>query len=300
MNINRYAKKLKKRILNIILIQKWYIKFTRKKAPDFMIIGAMKAGTTSLYQYLSGHPDLICSTIKEPSFFSWKHGNGINEYLRYFPGKKKIKEKLVFEASATYLHHPKSAIRIKQLIPNSKLIIILRDPIERAISHFNYYSSKTSLFAKNNPLSIENREIRQAFLEDINGAEKEWNKQYCRFSRYGEQIQRFYNLFESNKILVLDFEELQNYPKEILNKISNFLDIDPTYFETYRKTSNKMTSAESFDPKKKKELNIYNSQEYSIELPSDLKKELINFYKEDISLLLTLSKTNFSWSKLYK
>lgn len=264
-----------------------------------MLIGAMKSGTTSIYQYLSGHPNLYCTSEKEPSYFSWRYRLGLKEYLKHFPKKSDLEDKLVFDASVTYLHDPKSALRIKKLLPNTKFIVVLRDPIERAISHFYYYSSNTSVFAKNNPLTIEKRTIEKAFRDDLLKTDVVWNKQYCKLSLYGKQLKQFYNLFNDKNILVLDFGELQNNPKEILLKISSFLDIDTKYFESFYNTENKIESEKSFQPEKTKTFNIYNAQNYSVELPNDLKKELIDFYKNDIELLKRLTHINFLWEKTY-
>ena len=276
-----------------------YIKLNKKKLPDFLIIGAMKSGTTSLYQYLIGHPEILGSAEKEPSYFSWKYNVGIHNYLSFLPDKKKSKGKLVFEASATYLHDPLASKRIKQILPNVKIIAILRDPIERAISHYYYHSNPKSNYAKKNPESLEKRDVENAFLDDINRITKIWDKQYCHFSLYGEQLKSYYELFDNNKILVLDFEMLSKNPREILLRISDFLEIAPSYFSLFKQTDNKIDSVNSFTSVKKKELSIYNAQNYSINISQELENKLLDFFKKDVSQLIDLTHVNFHWSKRY-
>ena len=115
--------------------------------PDFFIVGAPKAGTTSLYFYLEQHPEIFMSAVKETNYFSYEatvkqnlyyNERGINdweEYLKLFSeaGKKKA----IGEASVSYLFYPEVAEAIKAKFPEGKIIIMLRNPVERALSHYN-------------------------------------------------------------------------------------------------------------------------------------------------------------------
>ena len=109
----------------------------RRTLPDFIIIGAQKCGTTSLYFYLSQHPQLLPSSIKEVHFFD-RGGNpmmntfqkGPSWYRSHFPYQK------TFEASPSYIFHPLVPRRIFELVPDVKIIALLRNPTERAIAHF--------------------------------------------------------------------------------------------------------------------------------------------------------------------
>src|SRR3954470_20343881 len=84
------------------------IKNSKRKSPDFMIIGVAKAGTTSLFQYLSHHPAIMVPDVKEPKYFDNKQEFGLRWYLRNFPSKKEAEGKLTFEASASYLYKRQS------------------------------------------------------------------------------------------------------------------------------------------------------------------------------------------------
>ena len=109
--------------------------------PDFIIIGAAKSGTTTLYQYLCRHPQIYMSTPKEPDFFSldMNYHKGIEWYESLFDGAKP--EQICGEASTTYSRwhqHPKAAERISQYLPKVKLIYIMRHPVDRAYSFYAY------------------------------------------------------------------------------------------------------------------------------------------------------------------
>ena len=112
--------------------------------PDFLIIGAARSGTTSLYQYLTEHPSIIPGVGKEIYFFDKKFKKGINWYKSFFPTKfsmaiikNKQKTKCITgEATPRYLHYPHAPKRIFEFLPKIKLIVLLRNPIDRAYSHY--------------------------------------------------------------------------------------------------------------------------------------------------------------------
>ena len=98
--------------------------------PGFLIIGAQKSGTTTLFAMLGTHPQLTRPTDKEVHYFSLHYERGEAWYRRHFKGE------IAFEASPYYIFHPAAPERIRATIPNAKLIAILRDPVQRSISHY--------------------------------------------------------------------------------------------------------------------------------------------------------------------
>ena len=109
--------------------------------PNFLIIGAMKSGTTALYYYLEQHPEIYMSPVKEPNFFSSQERENaagavarIGNYRDLFRGVSG--ETAIGEASHSYLYEPGAAAEIRRYAPEAKLIAILRNPIDRAYSHF--------------------------------------------------------------------------------------------------------------------------------------------------------------------
>ena len=114
--------------------------------PNFFIIGAAKCGTTSLYDYLTQHPCIHSSLTKEPRYFDKYYYRGLNWYKTHYPSslKKwvatKIKKKpfVVVDATPRYLDHPHTPDRIKEIVPSAKFVVLLRNPIDRAYSHYWY------------------------------------------------------------------------------------------------------------------------------------------------------------------
>ena len=121
------------------------------RLPNFFIVGAAKAGTTSLYYYLKQHPEIFMSPVKEPNFFCYHEAievinffrfkeddiSTLDDYLALF--RKVNKEKAIGEASTQYLFFPSTAHNIKKMIPHAKMIILLRDPVSRAFSSYLFH-----------------------------------------------------------------------------------------------------------------------------------------------------------------
>ena len=162
-----------------------------RKLPNFLIIGVPKAGTTSLYYWLKQHPEVYMSPIKEPHYFSQignkDHITDWDDYLRLFEGVKD--EKIIGEASTSYFHFYEKAIPLikNKLGKNVKLLLILRNPIERAWSHYQYYiklgrernSPKIALSRfytlKNDPWGLEQPYLELGFYSS---AIKNWQDEF--------------------------------------------------------------------------------------------------------------------------
>jgi hypothetical protein len=200
------------------------------KMPNFLIIGAPRSGTTTLHEELKRHPQVFMSSIKEPLFFTVegesepfrgpRDNQGIRDlktYCSLFSGVRD--EKAIGEVSPLYLYSQKAPYRIKHHIPNVKLIAILRNPIDRAYSHFLHHKL----------LGYENLDD---FREAINAEEERerngWSPFwfYRKMGLYSEQIARYLSLFRSDQIRVFLFEDLQRNPKELIKSIVQFLDLD--------------------------------------------------------------------------
>ncbi len=196
---------------------------------DFFIVGAPKAGTTSLYHYLNEHPQVEMSSQKEPDYFSDK---AINEQGMYY-GKNRVntldkyeslfvqKESVVYgEGSVSYLFYDNVAEDIKKYNPNAKIIIMLRNPIERAFSHF-LMDYRLGL-------------IRDSFENVIANKSKHKNahlfyQQYIEVSKYTTQIQRYLDFFEKDSILFIDYDDFKKNVSETVDKVYNFLNISTDF-----------------------------------------------------------------------
>ena len=196
---------------------------------DFFIVGVPKAGTTSLYHYLSEHPQVEMSSQKEPDYFSDK---AINEQGMYYT-KNRVnslakyeslfvqKESVVYgEASVSYLFYENVAEDIKKYNPNAKIIIMLRNPIERAFSHY-LMDYRLGLISD----SFENIIAKKSKHKNAHL----FYQQYIEVSKYATQIQRYLDFFEKENILFIDYEDFKKNVSKTVGKVYSFLNISAEF-----------------------------------------------------------------------
>ena len=201
-----------------------------RSQPDFLVVGVMKGGTTSLFRYLSQHPDVLPPFRKEIKYFDCNYFKGSAWYRAHFPLKKKFTNgsKLTGEATPYYIFHPTSHERIASAVPQAKIIIILRNPIDRAYSHYQHM-----LRVGREPLSFE--DAIAAEPERLAGeAEKiaadpryptfmHLQYSYLGRSAYLAQIKRWHALFPKEQVLILQSENLYTKTAETMEKVQDFL-----------------------------------------------------------------------------
>jgi len=255
--------------------------------PDFIIIGAQKSGTTSLYDLVSKHPGVIPPRHKELHYFSTsKYGWGTRWYRLNFPTKlekgilkKKLHHQVITgEATPNYILHPNTKKRIKNLIPKAKIIVILRNPVDRAYSHYNHNVRR----------KLENLSFEEAIQEKRFEGEEDkiyddkfyeasnYNMySYLLRGRYAEQLEDWFKIFKKDQILVVSFEEFIKIPNKVLNEIFEFLEL-PRY--------------------EQKNISKLNIGEYH-SMDPQTRKFLIEYYKPDKEKLYKLLNRKFDWDK---
>jgi len=192
--------------------------------PNFFIIGAPKAGTSSLYSYLKDVPRIYMSPIKEPRFFNKNIPKNSNlhvikdkkKYLHLF--EKVTDEKIIGEASPSYLGDPDAPHLIHEVSPHAKILISLRDPVERLIS--DYFMFKRLGRMKS---SFENIFIKK----ECTNKEKDLANQRFKIGLYFENIKRYFDVFGRDQVKVIIFEEFVNDEKSTILEILKFLEIEP-------------------------------------------------------------------------
>lgn len=174
-----------------------------------MIIGAQKAASTSIYEQLRKHDDVLMSEKKEIGFFSYEYSyrKGLKYYSSYFQGWNG--EKVIGEATPGYLHEENVPERIHKFLPNVKLIACLRDPIDRAYSTYLMQLTKGA------------EPPWKSFEEAVNNS-----PQYLENGCYHKHLQRYLKYFPLEQIHLSIFDDLKNNPQQFYNSICDFLEID--------------------------------------------------------------------------
>jgi len=182
--------------------------------PNLVVIGAMKCGTTSLHLYLDRHPDIAMSRVKEINFFLEGHGDkGIRWYESHFKSGAAIRG----ESSTSYTKYPQRdgvPARMHNLLPDAKLIYILRDPIERTVSQYLHDYQR----------SREQRPLAEA-LRSLS------DNLYVDPSRYHMQLERYLEHYPLSQILILTTEDLRDDPELTLRRAVDFVGVKPFRFE---------------------------------------------------------------------
>jgi hypothetical protein len=198
--------------------------------PDAVILGAQKSGTSSLHGYLVQHPGVIEPLLKEVHYFDVNYHRGEAWYRAHFG---RIGDAgLNLESSPYYLFHPAVPRRLHALLPDARLIVLLRDPVRRAYSHYWHERDKgREKLAFEDAIAAEPGRLGGADEQLADGT-LERSLEHKRFSylargRYAEQLERWFELFPRERFLILRFEDLARDPRGVLNETLGFLGLPP-------------------------------------------------------------------------
>ena len=188
--------------------------------PDFLIAGAMRSGTTSLYRYLGEHPEIFL-VPKELQFFTAEFGNGLDWYRAQF--RRAEGGQILGEATADYFARKTAMHRIAEVLPRTRLIVSLRNPVERAWSHY-WLLRNRGREARSFGAAVEDELAAiTSYGDNTSGAF------YIYHSLYDTQLERAYQLFPREHIYVSIFERMVADPPNTYRSICAFLDIDPAF-----------------------------------------------------------------------
>lgn len=202
-----------------------------EKIPNALLIGAQKAGTTSLFDWIAQHPQVLSSPAVKDFPYFWhdeNYGKGISELTRFFP--ERHDEKVVLAGNVNDMFFEQSAARIKALNPEMRLIVCLRNPLERAESAYRHAVER----------GFENRSFADAIKEELRGGGyanllDQISKYYVAHGYYCTQIERYLSLFDRNRLHVVIFDDIKKDPDAVMRGIFRFLAID----EEFRPRMNK-------------------------------------------------------------
>ena len=197
---------------------------TSFKFPNTYIIGVQKAGTTSLHYWLSQHPQIFAPIhLKDADYFADPEEaknvrSNLQRDLRDYD-----EEKIILHSYVNYILFEDALKRINHYSPKAKIIVLLRDPVERALSAYRY----------NKKINKEKRSLEEALIytpkDKLTYSKDACNFTYLEHGMYGRQLKRVFKFFGRNQVLILDFLELKKDPKNLIRKVFAFLDVDDTY-----------------------------------------------------------------------
>jgi hypothetical protein len=218
---------------NPLRVLDWSLRYLTaggRAAPDFLIIGTQKGGTTSLYAWLEAHPNLLGAYRKEVKYFDCNYPLGPRWYRSHFPDRAALHRQraLTGEASPYYMYHPAAAGRIRRDLPGVRMIALLRDPVERAYSDYQHmFRSGRETLGFDQALEAEAQRL-QGEAEKICRDPRYSVYQHMHFSyqargRYVEQLTRLFDLFPREQVLVLRSEDLFAEPASVFARVLRFL-----------------------------------------------------------------------------
>jgi hypothetical protein len=257
--------------------------------PDYLIIGAQRSGTTSLYKYLAQHPGVGAAFLgKGAHFFDTNYSGDLDLYRAHFPTgaykwyvkRRRGLELVTGEGSPYYLAHPHAPYRIAHMLPRAKLIALLRDPVERAFSHYQHELAR-GFEQLSFEEAIDREPDRLAGEVEKMRADPSYNSfsyqhhTYVTRGLYAEQLQVWYSLFPKEQILVLRSEDLFADPDRTYRQVLEFLEVPPASLATY----------ETFNPRHYGEMN------------EATRRRLVEYFAEPNTRLYELLGTDFGWTR---
>jgi hypothetical protein len=192
-----------------------------RQLPDFVIIGTQRGGTTSLYRYLTQHPDVGSAFRNEVHFLERYYDRGTEWYLAHFPLREE--SSVVGEASPNYLFHPDVPERARRMLPHARFIALLRNPVDRAYSH---YQMKVRRGIE--PLSFEEAiasESERLGSSDDHASSTWRDYSYIERGLYADQLERWMSVFPREQFLIIKSEDLYEDPERILHQTLAYLDL---------------------------------------------------------------------------
>ena len=261
--------------------------------PDFLIIGTGRGGTTSLYHYLLAHPHIAPATEKEVRFFDKYFHHGISWYRAQFPsliladmGETRPSQRvLTGDATPYYLFHPHAPARAALVVPKTKLIVLLRNPVDRAYSQYCHrvmLGQETLSFED----ALAQEEIRtrdegQRFATDPHYYSSNYfHYGYLARGIYVDQLQRWMNYFPKEQFLIIKSEDFYATPERTLKEIFLFLgllEVAPVQQQEYKQLNSSTSSQLKMEP--------------------ETRKRLLSYFEPHDERLYTLLGRDFGWDR---
>jgi hypothetical protein len=247
-----------------------------RKMPHFIIIGTQKGGTSSLFFYLNQHPSIKMSTPKEVHYYDINYKKGLNWYKSHFPFI--WDKRITGEASPYYIFHPFVPERLKKENPEAKIILLLRDPAERAFSHYKMNKkngTETLSFSQALEQETERLEgdLKKFENNEFYNAKSHRLYSYKTRGLYDYQLQNWLKYFPLNQIMIIKSEDFFSNTEKVVKEVLRFLGLQETA-----------------------EINYINKNKgVPGEFDEEIRTKLKNFYAPHIEMLSELAGKKISW-----
>jgi hypothetical protein len=220
-----------------------------RSMPEYVIAGGQRCGTTSLYQYLVEHPAVGAATTKEVHYFDVSYGRGIDWYRGHFPTSAYLRavsrrtgmRATTGEASPYYLFHPRAPYRLADMLPDAKLIVMLRDPVSRMISHYHHevaFGHEDQSLRRAVELEADRLAGEEARILHDPTYQSYAHQHHSYFARgiYVDQLERWFSALPRERFLILESRRFFQNPTDELDRVLGFLGLPPqrrTEFEAH-------------------------------------------------------------------
>ena len=256
--------------------------------PDFVIIGAQKAGTSSLYRYLASHPSVAPAARKEVHYFDWAFERGTSWYRAHFPTAlyRRVfdattrRRLLVGEASPYYLFHPHVPRRLRALLPQAKLIVLLRDPVERTLSSYHHQVRRgreslpfdDAIARETDRLAAEVERLQQ---DELYKSAVHRNFSYLARGIYADQLALWFEHFPRDQFLILRSEDFFNDTATIFREVLDYLQLPAWQPESFRR---------------------FNAADYP-PMDAETRRQLVEYFAPHNARLYELLQRDFEWPR---
>lgn len=244
--------------------------------PSVLIIGGQRCGTTVLHSHLTAHPQVRSAYLKEVHYFTFHHDRGPDWYRSQFPSLAKGEHAL--DASPLYIFEPAVAARVHDLIPDVRIIAMLRNPIDRALSHFRHNKDEgIESLSLAEALAAEPERLAEAdALGGRAGMKLRQRSSYLARGRYAEQLLRWYDVFPREQLHVIRSEDFFRNTEETFSGALTFLDLAPAPLRPHT---------------------LPNTTKSGDHLPTPLREQMQDYFAEPNRQLETLLGWPASWNR---
>jgi len=248
--------------------------------PSWIVVGAQRSSSSSVYKYLVSHPQVGPALVKEVHYFDNNYYRGTNWYLGHFPTRKG--GRISGEASPYYLAHPHATRRIAKDLPEVKILAVLRNPVDRAYSHYIHeralnrepYASFAEAIAHEQERIAGEEE--KMLVDPTYYSYAHQNFSYVARGRYIEQVERLFELFPQDRVMVFSSERLSREPGKVYAEMLTFLGLPPFELQRFRRHN-----ARSYEP-----------------MQPDVRARLQDYFAPENEKLFKLLGADFGWNSV--